>query len=346
MKVYMIPKPYSVEEKAGEFLLPWDGVITVDNSCGESYFYACLLKQEIRESVGFSLDILAQETEHTAVFMGLNPEGEWENGKEEYLLEVTQRKIRLTAPCGAGLIMGMQTLRQIIRQAKAVIPCMRVRDYPQIANRGYYLDVTRGRIPKLTELKKLVAQKFQESAKFLGDATIAMSFEGRTFSEEEERELLDIIALNSSLHVVCLVDKDPVKEEQFHRKLSEKLMELDSRTGQFYKGNLRSGQVLEFETSVVILGDVNPGAKVVSKGNIIVIGALKGTAAAGASGNENAFVLALQMKPMQIRIGDIIARAPDEPDQAKNWESQIAFVENGNIYIETIDKNVIGNLNF
>ncbi len=123
-------------------------------------------------------------------------------------------------------------------------------------------------------------------------------------------------------------------------------MELDSRTGQFYKGNLRSGQVLEFETSVVILGDVNPGAKVVSKGNIIVIGALKGTAAAGASGNENAFVLALQMKPMQIRIGDIIARAPDEPDQAKNWESQIAFVENGNIYIETIDKNVIGNLNF
>ena len=195
-------------------------------------------------------------------------------------------------------------------------------------------------------MKKLVAQKFQESAKFLGDATIAMSFEGRTFSEEEERELLDIIALNSSLHVVCLVDKDPVKEEQFHRKLSEKLMELDSRTGQFYKGNLRSGQVLEFETSVVILGDVNPGAKVVSKGNIIVIGALKGTAAAGASGNENAFVLALQMKPMQIRIGDIIARAPDEPDQAKNWESQIAFVENGNIYIETIDKNVIGNLNF
>ena len=156
MKVYMIPKPYSVEEKAGEFLLPWDGVITVDNSCGESYFYACLLKQEIRESVGFSLDILAQETEHTAVFMGLDPEGEWENGKEEYLLEVTQRKIRLTAPCGAGLIMGMQTLRQIIRQAKAVIPCMRVRDYPQIANRGYYLDVTRGRIPKLTELKKLV----------------------------------------------------------------------------------------------------------------------------------------------------------------------------------------------
>ena len=200
--------------------------------------------------------------------------------------------------------------------------------------------------PEFSELKKLVAQKFQESAKFLGDATIAMSFEGRTFSEEEERELLDIIALNSSLHVVCLVDKDPVKEEQFHRKLSEKLMELDSRTGQFYKGNLRSGQVLEFETSVVILGDVNPGAKVVSKGNIIVIGALKGTAAAGAPGNENAFVLALQMKPMQIRIGDIIARAPDEPDQAKNWESQIAFVENGNIYIETIDKNVIGNLNF
>ena len=77
-----------------------------------------------------------------------------------------------------------------------------------------------------------------------------------------------------------------------------------------------------------------------------MIGALKGTAAAGASGNENAFVLALQMKPMQIRIGDIIARAPDDPEPGAGQESQIAFVEGGNIYIETIDKNVIGNLNF
>lgn len=58
--MYIIPKPYRVEEKTGELLLPYDGAITVDNSCREAYFYACSLKQEIRESVGFSLDILGK----------------------------------------------------------------------------------------------------------------------------------------------------------------------------------------------------------------------------------------------------------------------------------------------
>ena len=154
--MYIIPKPYRVEEKTGELLLPYDGAITVDNSCREAYFYACSLKREIRESVGFSLDILGEETEQTVITMRLCPEGKWETGKEEYLLEVSPRKIQLTASCEAGLLWGVQTLRQIIRQAKAVIPCMSVRDYPIIANRGYYLDVTRGRIPRLSELKKLV----------------------------------------------------------------------------------------------------------------------------------------------------------------------------------------------
>ncbi len=153
--MYIIPKPYCMEEKEGQFLLAYDSEIAIDNSCREAYFYACLLKQEIRESVGFSLDILAEETGRTAIVMKLEPEGRWENGKEEYLLEVTARKIRVTAPAPAGLLFGVQTLRQIIRQEKTVIPCLTVRDCPKIANRGYYFDVTRGRVPKLEELKKL-----------------------------------------------------------------------------------------------------------------------------------------------------------------------------------------------
>ena len=69
--------------------------------------------------------------------------------------------------------------------------------------------------------------------------------------------------------------------------------------------------MLETESSVVILGDVNPGGKVVACGNVIVLGSLKGNIFAGASGNENAFVVALDMDPMQIKIADIIARSSD-----------------------------------
>jgi septum site-determining protein MinC len=121
-------------------------------------------------------------------------------------------------------------------------------------------------------------------------------------------------------------------------------MELGNNTGQFYKGILRSGTSLEFETSAVIIGDVNHGARVVSKGNIIVLGSLKGTAFAGACGNTDAFVIALDMRPTQIRIADTIARSPDKPVKDEDKEPKIAFLEDGNIYIEPLSKGVINDI--
>lgn len=193
-------------------------------------------------------------------------------------------------------------------------------------------------------LKVKTAEKFSASSRFLGDAKIAVIFEGRMLTEREEQEMLEIISDNSDLEVVCIVENDANTEQKLWHSLNEKLMDLNSRTGQFYKGSLRSGQVLETETSVIILGDVNPGASVVSKGNIVVLGSLKGTAFAGATGNESAFVLALDLNPTHIRIADTIARSPDHliaPDQK---ESKIAFLEDGNIYIEPINKKVLNDI--
>lgn len=196
------------------------------------------------------------------------------------------------------------------------------------------------------EVKEAVAEKFHSSAEFLGNATMAISFEGREVSNDEQRELLDIIHENSMLNIVCIVETNPKTEEIFHKSLEEKLMELHANTGQFYKGNLRSGQVLESETSIIVIGDVKPGAKVVSKGNIIVLGALKGNAFAGAAGNENAFVLALDMSPMQVRIADIIARSPDETPKKAVKETKVAYIENGNIYIEPFTKDAVNDIQF
>ena len=194
------------------------------------------------------------------------------------------------------------------------------------------------------ELKQHVADKFNASAKFLGDAEMALTFEGRRLNNEEEKELLDVINENSNLKIVCIIDTDAEKEALLKRCLDEKLMELNSNTGQFYKGNLRSGQVLEVETSIIVIGDVNNGAKVVSKGNVIILGSLKGNVFAGASGNERAFVVALDMNPVQIRIADIIARAPDKPSKKMVKETKIAFVEDGNIYIEPLNKDVLDDI--
>lgn len=195
------------------------------------------------------------------------------------------------------------------------------------------------------ELKLLIAEKFKESSKFFENAKMAISFEGRRLTNEEQREVLDIISENADMHIVCIMDNDEQMQEKFHKTLDQKLLELSNNTGQFYKGILRSGASLEFETSVIIIGDVNHGARVVSKGNIIILGSLKGTAFAGATGNTNSFVVALDMSPTQIRIADTIARAPDKPIKEEIKEAKIAFLEDGNIYIEPLNKNILQDIN-
>ena len=211
-------------------------------------------------------------------------------------------------------------------------------------------------------IKKEVADKFQTSADFWGDAQKAIAFQGRELDDEQQDEILEIIRKNCRLQIVCVLDEDPEKEAAFARavqaggsgsKISEagktaaNLLQTDNGTGFFFKGNLRSGQVLDLETSIIILGDVNNGAKVISKGNVIILGSLKGNVFAGSAGNVDAFVIALDMKPVQIRIADTIARSPDEDKKGrgkKERETKIAFWEAGNIYIEPLDKDVMSDI--
>lgn len=194
-------------------------------------------------------------------------------------------------------------------------------------------------------LKKDIAGKFRASAAFFGEAAKAVSFKGRDLTDEQKMEIVDIIQANCSLSILCIMEDDPETEAAFQKSLERKFMEQDySNTGQFYKGNLRSGQVLDVETSIIIIGDIKPGAKVISKGNVIILGSLKGNVYAGAAGNTNAFVVALDMRPVQIRIADTIARAPDNPEKTPGNQTKIAFLDKGNIYIEPLDKDVMSDI--
>ena len=74
----------------------------------------------------------------------------------------------------------------------------------------------------------------------------------------------------------------------------------------FHRGSLRSGQRLEEERSIVILGDVNSGAEVISSDNIVVLGTLRGLAHAGAKGNKQAIIAAGLFDSVQVRIANIV----------------------------------------
>lgn len=83
-----------------------------------------------------------------------------------------------------------------------------------------------------------------------------------------------------------------------------------------HRGTLRSGDQLESKGSVLVLGDVNPGALVSAAGHVLVWGRLRGVAHAGCRGDQRARIVALQLRPLQLRIADVVARGPEEPPPA------------------------------
>ena len=192
------------------------------------------------------------------------------------------------------------------------------------------------------DILKDIATEFKNAEKFLGDEKLAISFEGKYLTEQQQEELVDVIHQNCNVHIVCIMDKNPEQEKRFQKTVEDTMMEFDASTGQFYKGHLRSGQVLEFERSVIVIGDVNPGASIISKGNIIILGSLRGTAYAGASGKQNCFIVAMDMQPIQLRIADVFARSSGNSKSAS--EPRIAFVEDENIYIEPLSKSVLNDI--
>lgn len=222
------------------------------------------------------------------------------------------------------------------------------------------------------ELLREVAEKFKESIRFFDfSQSIAVSFEGRDLTQGEQNLLVDTIVENSGLKINYIINGGKAVETEFSEALSdaqEKDQEEEEepiqeelnfpesivgKNGQFYRGTLRSGQKIEVEGSIVVLGDINPGAQIVAGGNVVVLGCLKGTVYAGYPQDRGAFVASLMMEPMQIQIGDCIARSPDQKAKKqktgrkknqKQLEAKLAFVENDSIFIETITRSLISEI--
>ncbi|MCL4257851.1 MAG: septum site-determining protein MinC [Anaerolineales bacterium] len=101
--------------------------------------------------------------------------------------------------------------------------------------------------------------------------------------------------------------------------------------GIMVRRTLRSGASLHAPGHITIIGDVNPGAEVVAGGNVVVWGRLRGLVHAGANGNQDAFVCAMDLSPTQLRIAGHIAIPPAERGQVS---PEIARVQDGQVIAE------------
>lgn len=97
---------------------------------------------------------------------------------------------------------------------------------------------------------------------------------------------------------------------------------------------LRGGQEIRTESSVLVFGNVNPGAQIIAGGSIDIRGVCRGYVHAGAFGDQTACIVADKLRPIQIRIADLIARPPDNIQNAEKAER--ASIKNGYIVFEPI----------
>jgi septum site-determining protein MinC len=104
----------------------------------------------------------------------------------------------------------------------------------------------------------------------------------------------------------------------------------------YHTGTMRGGQALHHPGNVVVVGDVNPGAEIVASGDVLVFGRLAGVAHAGAQGDENARVYALDLEATQLRIATFIA-ADSESSPPARAVPEVALVRAGRIVIVPLD---------
>ena len=140
--------------------------------------------------------------------------------------------------------------------------------------------------------------------------------------------------------------KDEEKNIKFLGIQNNLTFQKDENCGQFYRGTLKDGQSIETEHSIVILGDVCEGCSVYSAKDIVILGCLSGEAYAGAAGSNNHFVVALDMNPQKLRIGDLHYT---QQVKSSKWGlkpktvPKIAYTYNGKVLVEPITKELLDN---
>ncbi len=140
-------------------------------------------------------------------------------------------------------------------------------------------------------------------------------------------------------------DEEISEEDELEHILWKETASESEKKDTFYiKQNLRSGQKVEHDGNVIIIGDCNAGSEVIASGDIIIWGVISGIVHAGSKGDKKACIRAFKINAIQIRITDILARKPDRIDIDKTEKTNIfnpeeAKISEGEIVIYSLHQD-------
>lgn len=181
---------------------------------------------------------------------------------------------------------------------------------------------------KYEDIIKDLKHKVVQLKKLYKGAKTPIKVVGKVLKNKEIEEIEQII--QNSLNVE--VDFDMPRELGLSNIKKTFATEVSTSETKFHHGSLRSGQRLEEDGSIVILGDVNSGAEVIASENIVVLGVLRGLAHAGAKGNNDAIISAGRLDTVQMRISNIVREFNREEETLRKMV--YAYVKDEKIVIE------------
>lgn len=178
----------------------------------------------------------------------------------------------------------------------------------------------------IAELKK----KILELKNLYKDDKTPILITGKILKNKEMEEIQILI----KRFIDVQIEFDSPKVLGLHGIKKTFYKEVATSETKFHKGSLRSGQRIEFEGSIVIIGDVNAGAEVIAGENIIVLGTLRGLAHAGAKGNKDAVIEASDIEAVQIRIANIVKELEANQGSIHEIKTSAYIDENDELILE------------
>lgn len=189
-----------------------------------------------------------------------------------------------------------------------------------------------------TELLDALRDQLSQAANFFHGAQVMLDIGERALAEDQLVALLALMQQHGlrpdALASTTRESRNAARAAGITARPSSRSgVEREERdTASFVQRTVRSGQVVRHHGHVIVLGDLNAGGEIIAGGNVIVWGRLRGTVQAGALGDRQAIICALELAPTQLRIADLIARPPDGHTERR---PEIARVVDEQISVET-----------
>ena len=180
------------------------------------------------------------------------------------------------------------------------------------------------------EILYALRKKIPDLKKLYKDETTPIVITGKVLKNREIDEIQDLIKRYLDVEIKF----DSPRSLGLHGIVKSYSKEIATSETKFHKGSLRSGQKIEFEGSLVVLGDVNDGAEVIAGENIVILGILRGLAHAGAKGNRDAIIAASSIEAPQLRISNIVKEREKEEIMEETRKTYAYINEKGKMILE------------